>query len=307
MKTHIVVVGSLNADLVQRVKRLPKPGETLFGDELQIIPGGKGANQACAAALLGADVSMVGQVGSDPFGPLLRESLQRAGVDVSQVRTVEGATGTAGIFVLPSGENVIILSAGANGKLAPESVEPALASLTEKSILLTQLEVPLATTEAALRKARAKGAVTILDPAPAQELSREVLEQVDYLTPNQTEAAILLREKSEISSYEEAEAAGRRLFSAGARNAVLKLGAMGVVIVSQGGSQRVSGFRVEAIDTTAAGDIFNAGFAVALGEGKTVGEAARFANAAGAISVTRAGAQSSVPRREEVEAFLART
>jgi ribokinase len=306
VKTNVLVVGSLNADLVQRVERLPRPGETLTGSELQIISGGKGANQACAAALLGARVSMAGQVGSDAFGPLLIASLKGCGVDVSYVRTAEGATGTAGIFVLPSGENVIILSPGANGKLILRDIEAALAELDSGSILLAQLEIPIATTEAALRRARTRGAITILDPAPAQSLPAEFLAQPDYLTPNQTEAALLLGSHSDIVSYEDAEAASRRLLEAGARAVILKLGALGVVVATREERIRVPGFRVDAVDTTAAGDVFNAAFAVALREGKPLAEAARFANAAGAISVTRAGAQSSIPQRKEVEEFLAR-
>jgi ribokinase len=305
VKPNILVVGSLNADLVQRVERLPRPGETLTGSELQIVSGGKGANQAYAAALLGARVCMAGKVGSDPFGSLLVENLQQAGVDVSFVKTAEGATGTAGIFVLPSGENVIILSPGANGKLIARDIEPALAELSEGSILLAQLEVPIATTEFALRKARACRAITMLDPAPAQQLPASLLELADFLTPNQTEAALLLGGNADIVSYEDAEAAGRRLIEMGARTVILKLGPLGVVIVSAGESLRIPGFRVDAVDTTAAGDVFNAAFAVALGESKPLAEAARFANAAGAISVTRTGAQSSIPKRKEVEEFLA--
>jgi ribokinase len=200
VKTKILVVGSLNADLVQRVGRLPKPGETLVGSELQIMAGGKGANQAYAAALLGGRARMAGQVGTDAFGPLLVANLEQGGVDVSAVPAIDGATGTAVIFVLPSGENVIILSPGANGKLAPHHIEAGLADLKPGSILLAQLEVPIATTEFALRRARERSATTILDPAPAQQLPRTLLELADYLTPNQTEAALLLGMKSEIDT-----------------------------------------------------------------------------------------------------------
>lgn len=304
MKPRIVVVGSLNADLVQRIDRLPRPGETLTGSELRIISGGKGANQAYAASLLGGRVSMLGQVGSDAFGPLLIASLERAGVDTANILAIEGATGTAGIFVLPAGENIIILSAGANGTLSPAAIREPLKTLAADSLLLVQLEVPLATTEFALRMARERGAITILDPAPAQTLPAKLCALVDYLTPNQTEAALLLGSTEEIESYERAEAAARKLLALGPRNVILKLGALGVVVANSRGCERVPGFPVQAVDTTAAGDTFNAAFAVALGEGKPPLAAARFANAAASISVTRPGAQSSIPQRAEVDQLL---
>lgn len=304
MKPRIVVVGSLNADLVQRIDRLPRPGETLTGSELRIISGGKGANQAYAASLLGGRVSMLGQVGSDAFGPLLITSLERAGVDTANILAIEGATGTAGIFVLPAGENIIILSAGANGTLSPAAIREPLNTLAADSLLLVQLEVPLATTEFALRMARERGAITILDPAPAQTLPAQLCALVDYLTPNQTEAALLLGSTEEIESYESAEAAARKLLALGPQNVILKLGALGVVVANSRGCERVPGFPVQAVDTTAAGDTFNAAFAVALGEGKPPLEAARFANAAASISVTRPGAQSSIPQRAEVDQLL---
>lgn len=304
MKPRIVVVGSLNADLVQRIDRLPRPGETLTGSELRIISGGKGANQAYAASLLGGRVSMLGQVGSDAFGPLLITSLERAGVDTANILAIEGATGTAGIFVLPAGENIIILSAGANGTLSPAAIREPLNTLAADSLLLVQLEVPLATTEFALRMARERGAITILDPAPAQTLPAKLCALVDYLTPNQTEAALLLGSTEEIESYESAEAAARKLLALGPQNVILKLGALGVVVANSRGCERVPGFPVQAVDTTAAGDTFNAAFAVALGEGKPPLEAARFANAAASISVTRPGAQSSIPQRAEVDQLL---
>lgn len=301
---NIVVVGSLNADLVQRVDRIPRPGETLIGSELTIIPGGKGANQAFAAALLGGTVAMVGRVGNDPFGPTLVENLQKAHVDVSRVQVTSGATGTAAIFVLPSGENIIILSPGANGSLTPEIAAPLLDSLGPASILLTQLEVPLSTTAASLQLARNRGAITILDPAPAQTLPPDLLALVDFLTPNQTEAALLLEAKREVESYEAAEHAAIDLRRRGPANVILKLGPLGVVIASSAGTVRVPSFPVAAVDSTAAGDTFNGAFAVALAERKPLEEAARFANAAAALSVTRQGAQSSIPTRAEVDAFL---
>ena len=303
-KHTIVVAGSLNADLVQRVERFPRPGETVTGSDLSIIPGGKGANQACAAALLGGSVKMIGQVGNDPFGRILIESLARANVDTSGVQVSATATGTAAILVLPTGENLIVISPGANGTLTPDAVAGRLYAIESGSILLTQLEVPLATTDLCLRVARERGAITILDPAPAQGLASELLASVDLLTPNQTEAAFLLGSNIEIESYEEAEQAARELLERGPSAVILKLGSLGVVVATRSAVYRVPGFAVKAVDSTAAGDTFNGALAVALAENRALEEAVKFANAAGAISVTRHGAQSSIPRRAEVDDFL---
>ncbi len=300
----IVVVGSLNADLVQRVERFPRPGETVTGSDLDIVPGGKGANQAYAAALLAGQVEMVGRVGNDPFGPMLVESLAKAGAGTSKIQVSATSTGTAAILVLPNGQNLIVISPGANGKLTPQDVVQSLGTLEPGSILLTQLEVPLETTRGALEIARQHGATTILDPAPAQALSPEILGLVDFLTPNQTEAALLLDQSGEIESYEDAESAARKLLARGPSTVIVKLGALGVVIATIEGSRRVPGFPVQAVDSTAAGDTWNGAFAVALAEGNEIAAAAKFANAAGAISVTRSGAQSSIPTRGEVDRLL---
>jgi ribokinase len=301
----IVVVGSLNADLVQRVERFPRPGETVIGSDLNIVPGGKGANQAYAAALLGGHVEMVGRVGTDPFGPMLVESLAGAGAGTSNIRVSAASTGTAAILVLPNGENLIVISPGANGKLTPQDAVQSLDALEPGTILLTQLEVPVETTQRALEMARQHGATTILDPAPAQTLSPEILELVDFLTPNQTEAALLSDTSGEIESYEDAEGAARKLLARGPSAVIVKLGALGVVIANSEGSRRVPGFPVQAIDSTAAGDTWNGAFAVALAEGKEIAAAAKFANAAGGISVMRSGAQSSILTRGEVDQLLA--
>jgi ribokinase len=301
---NIIVVGSLNADLVQRVERLPKAGETIAGSDLKIIPGGKGANQACAAARLGGKVEMVGCVGDDAFGPMLIKSMQAMGANPSNVHISPGATGTAAILVLSTGENTIVISPGANGRLTPAETMNAMSALTGDSVLLAQLEVPLETTRAALKVARERGATTIFDPAPARSLPSEFLELASFITPNQTEAALLLGSRDEIESYEDAERAAHRLLERGPQVVVMKLGSKGVVIADANGSQRFPSFSVDAVDTTAAGDTWNGAFAVALAENKSLPEAARFANAAGALSVTRYGAQSSIPDRVEVERLL---
>ncbi|HEX4770985.1 MAG TPA: ribokinase [Bryobacteraceae bacterium] len=302
----IVIVGSLNADLVQPVPRVPRPGETILGQDLRIIPGGKGGNQAAAAGLLGGAASMIGAIGNDQLAGLLLNSLHTSNVDTSAIERLDGATGTACILVLPSGENLIVVSPAANGKLTAAVVRAQLSKmLAGPSIVLCQLEVPMAATASTLAMAKEAGAVTILDPAPAQALSSDILSSVTYLTPNQTEAATLLGTDKTIDTFDDAEGAAMELLKLGPANIVLKLGALGCLLADARSRRRVPGFVVEAVDTTAAGDTFNGAFAVALAEGRDNEEAARFANAAAALSVTKFGAQSSIPTREQVSAFLA--
>lgn len=304
MPKKIFVAGSLNIDLVTRLDRLPREGETVSGSDLTLIPGGKGANQACAAARLGGRSVMIGRIGSDPFGGHLLASLNAAGVDTSGVGTSPRATGAALISVLPAGENAIVISPGANATLTPEAALAGLAALEPGDLVLAQLEVPLETVEAVLAYAARAGAVTMLDPAPARPLSGGLLRHVTYLTPNQSEAALLLgHSEAEIRTFEEARQAASRLLDLGLRAVVLKLGSMGCFAATPEFTGGIEAFRVEAVDTTAAGDTFNGAFAVGLAEGMTVADAARFANAAAALSVTRPGAQSSIPSREEVAAF----
>ncbi len=302
---EIVVIGSLNADLVQNVDRLPKPGETIVGGNLQTFSGGKGANQAYAAGRMGARVSMIGQVGSDGLASLLLQSLQSAGVHTDSVGKVDLSTGAAVILVLPDGENLIVISPGANATVTPGLAAQRLSALSEGSYLLSQLEIPIESVDESLAVAKARGATTILDPAPARELSPDLLRKVDFLTPNETETETLLGAPGlKMESDADLELAARAVLALGPRSVVLKLGARGCVIASGEGCQRVPGFKVSAVDTTAAGDVFNGAFATALAEGRGVLQAARFANAAAALSVTRPGAQNSVPSRQEAERFL---
>ena len=304
---NIVVLGSLNADLVQRVERVPRPGETLRGENLETFVGGKGANQAFAASRMGARTAMIGQVGDDSLGKLLLDSLRSAGVDTAAVGLADRPTGAATILVLPSGENLIVISPGANATLSPELAVARLADLDGAGFLLCQLETPIETVEKALAFAKEKGVTTILDPAPARTLSRDVLGNVDLLTPNETEALTLLGaagERIETVSQAEAEAAAKQLLGLGVGTVVLKLGPLGCLVAGSGFCEAIPGFAVEAVDTTAAGDTFNGALAVGLVEGKVLPEAARFANAAAALSTTRAGAQPSMPSREEVERCL---
>lgn len=296
---EIYVVGSLNIDLVTRMDRLPRAGETIAGGDLAIFPGGKGANQACAAGKLGGRARMIGQTGADSFGDQLRASLRSAGVDTAGVGCSDRATGSACISVLPSGENAIVISPGANATVTPDVAVARLAGLGPGDLVLLQLEIPLETVAAVLEFAKTRGAVTILDPAPARDLPSELLRAVDYLTPNESEAASLLGSNAADPS------AASELRDLGPRAVILKLGAAGCFVCDPDFRGNIDGSAVRAVDTTAAGDTFNGAFAVALAEGLAVEAAARFANAAAAISVTRHGAQSSIPDRGEVKAFLA--
>jgi len=303
-----VVVGSLNMDFVVQVERLPAPGETVLGSDFKTIPGGKGANQACAAGRLGGSAvhaRMIGRVGVDSFGDQLKASLAAAGVDVSSVMgTRAQPTGVALIWVEESGQNSIVVASGANWSLSAADIESVRSAFHGARCALFQLETPLEAVSAAMAAARGQGALTILDPAPAQPLSSDLLSAVSVLTPNEPEACILLgRPAARVGPAEALELASA-LRARGPAAVVLKLGDQGCLYADASQTLRSPAFRVEAVDSTAAGDTFNAGLAVALAEGRPIGQALRFANAAAAISVTRLGAQSSVPSRAAVEEFL---
>jgi ribokinase len=309
-KPSIVVVGSLNMDFVVSVRRLPAPGETVLGSNFTMIPGGKGANQACAAGKLSvgaASVRMIGRVGKDPFADHLKASLAAVGVDVSGVHVTKAQpTGCAMIAVDEHGQNSIVVASGANFELAAADVEAMRKWLHGASVCLFQLENPLPTIAAALKLARAEGVTTILDPAPAQALPLDLLASVDILTPNENEALKLLGRAGDTIGLADAPEIAAALLTLGPRTIVLKLGSAGCFLQArdQNRGEHVAGFPVTAVDTTAAGDTFNAALAVALALGEPLPQAATYANAAAAISVTRPGAQPSAPTREEVEAFL---
>jgi ribokinase len=294
----ILVVGSLNMDLVVRVPRFPAPGETISGGDLVLIPGGKGANQAVAAARLGGNVAMLGRVGSDDFGQALLENLAQNRVDVSRVRCDEAATGTATIIVDAHGQNSIVLSPGANGKVTPDEV----IDLPAADTILLQFEIPSETVLSTAQQASEKGMRVIVNPAPARTVSPELLKLVDILVPNETELSLLTGWS--VTDGASTEAAARQLIEQGAGMVVVTRGEQGALSVTGTGVQSVPAFNVNVVDTTAAGDAFIAGLAVQLAEDKPIHDALTFANACGALAVTKFGAQTSLPIREEVDKFL---
>ncbi|WP_129671957.1 ribokinase [Candidatus Chloroploca sp. Khr17] len=300
MKRHILVVGSLNIDLVVQTPQHPQPGETILGGPFATIPGGKGANQAVAAARLGAPVVMIGRTGNDHFGEELRQGLAADHIEISHIAvTSEAATGIALIAVDATGQNSIIVAPGANALLQPQDIQASEALFKTAAVLLVQLETPMATVIEALSLARRYRVPTLLNPAPAQPLGREILGMVDYLLPNEHEIRLL-------SGGEESPAeAARQLRAQGASSVIVTLGSAGALVVDEAGKTAIAPFGVEAVDTTAAGDAFVGAFAVALCEGLSPREAAIWGAAAGAITVTRAGAQPALPRRAEVEALVA--
>ncbi len=307
MTGKIVVVGSLNADLVLAMQRFPAPGETLTAESLSRFPGGKGANQAYGVAKLGAAVWLLGTVGDDEQGAWLRAGLQAAGVDVSHVRTTATqATGTAVVSVERSGRNQIVVVPGANAAFSPaELAQEAAVALVGAKVVLLQLEIPLETVEAAARLARHHGARVVLDPSPAQLLSDALLQAVDYLTPNESELCLLTGAPStKVLSLSEAEARAQSLLTRGARNVLVKLGERGALLVSPRGARPFSALGVAAVDSTAAGDAFNAGLAYGLACGLDETRAIELAGAAGAFTVTGRGAQPSMPSFQDVMNLL---
>lgn len=297
----ILVVGSLNADLVVRVSRFPQPGETISGSDLQIIPGGKGANQAVAAARQGTSVSMLGRVGSDGFGPELINNLKQNNVDTSHVQIdSQAATGTAIIAVDANGQNNIILSPGGNGRVSPDDV--ANVSFSDYKLLLLQLEIPIEAVTAAAQRAKESGLRVLLNPAPARSLPDELISLSDFILPNETELSLLTNHSvHEISS---AENAAETLLERGAQNVIVTLGPNGALIVSGQQVTHVDTYKVDVVDTTAAGDAFIGGFASALLRNKSLEEAVRYGCACGALATTRFGAQPSLPTQQEVERFI---
>ncbi|MEO5770047.1 MAG: ribokinase [Polyangia bacterium] len=309
MGQGITVVGSLNADLVVAVRRFPGPGETVTGHDFAVFPGGKGANQAFAAGRLAAGempVRMVGQVGGDAYGEWLRQSLSRAAVDVTHVRVQQDApTGLAMVAIDAAAQNQIVVVPGANGSFNPAALTAAHHAIADAAVVLLQLEVPLPTVQTAARIAREGGAMVILDPAPARAVADVLLRSADYLTPNESELSVLTGGAPQATLRRgDAVARARQLIARGARKVLVKMGRQGALLVTETTEQLQPAFPVEAVDTTAAGDAFNAGLAFALARGADQTEAIRYASATAAVSVTRVGAQPSMPSRADVDALF---
>ena len=301
-RPKIVVIGSLNMDLVVKAVRAPKRGETVMGEEIHFIPGGKGANQAVGLSRLGAETTMIGTVGSDAFGEELKKVLQKDGIDVSSVKVLDSeATGVASIL-LADGDNSIVVVPGANAQCLPEDLDRYEEKIAVADLVLLQLEIPLVTVEYAIKLARKHGKTVMLNPAPAQSLSQDLLSQVDYLTPNCSELALL----TGISEESPVEQGIQSLLEVGVSCCVTTLGAEGVALMEIGGSSviKVSGHQVPVVDTTGAGDAFNAGLAYALAQNKSIGEAAEFAVRVSALAVTKFGAQGGMPTLAEVEEYF---
>ncbi|MBV4542128.1 ribokinase [Pseudomonas vlassakiae] len=300
MHAKVVVVGSLNMDLVARAQRLPRAGETLAGEHFFTVPGGKGANQAVAVARLGGSVAMVGNVGDDAYGQQLRQALEVEGIDCQAVSVCPGvSSGVALITVDAASQNCIVIIPGGNGLLTPESVQRFDALLQAAEVIICQLEVPVETVAWTLARGRELGKQVILNPAPATgPLPADWFAHIDYLTPNESEAEALAGER--VDDLDSARRAGERLLQLGAGKVIITLGAQGALFVSRDGSQHFPAPKVRPLDTTAAGDTFIGGFAAALVQGKGEAEAIAFGQRAAALSVTRAGAQPSIPYLAEL-------
>ncbi|MCI9875883.1 ribokinase [Pseudomonas atacamensis] len=302
MPANVVVIGSLNMDLVTRAPRLPRGGETLIGHSFATVSGGKGANQAVAAARLGAKVAMIGCVGNDDYGVRLRDALLAEHIDCQAVSVVEDSSGVALIVVDDNSQNAIVIVAGANGAMTEAVIDRFDAVLQAADVVICQLEIPDATVGHALKRARELGKTVILNPAPASRpLPADWFAAIDYLIPNESEAAAL--SGLAVDSLQSAETAATQLIAMGAGKVIVTLGAQGSLFANGKGFEHFPAPTVKAVDTTAAGDTFVGGFAAALADGKSEAEAIRYGQIAAALSVTRAGAQPSIPTMSEVQAF----
>lgn len=296
----VVVVGSINMDLVTRCKRAPKGGETLFGEEFSQVPGGKGANQAVAIGKLGTNVIMLGKIGKDSFGKDMLASMEKNGVNIQHIEEGEKATGIAKIIVEESGQNRILVVAGANSEVDKEYVDRHLATIKESDIVVTQLEIPIETVEYTLKKAKEFGKITILNPAPARELSDEIIKNSDFIILNESELALITG--MAVETEEEIKKAGKKLLDMGVKNLIITLGSKGSLHLNRDKCEFHSAYKVKAIDTTAAGDSFIGGVVREL-NGDSISEAIEFGTKVSAIAVTKKGAQTSIPTIEEVIKF----
>lgn len=302
MKPRIAVMGSLNMDLVVQVENFPKPGQTVLGGDLAYIPGGKGANQAVAAGRLGADVAMIGKVGNDTFAKVLIDNLLENGIDIKGVETEICSTGAALINVTNTGENQIVVSPGANAFVDASLVVQNTELIKKAQVLLVQLETSLESVIKAVEIATSNDTLVILNPAPAQALPQELLAKVDILTPNETELQLL--SGLPVETLEETKTACAALLAKGVKCVVTTLGDKGALACTINEITHVPGYSVsKVVDTTAAGDSFSGALAVALGEKKDLVRAIDFANKVGALTVTKRGAQTSLPSLEDVQKF----
>ena len=303
MTAKIAVLGNINIDFVMRAERMPRPGETLMGSDLKLVPGGKCANQAVTAARVGADVTVIGRLGEDVFGPRLRENLEREGIDTEFITSdPETHTGSAFIALSPSGENSILSCMGANLAVSPEQVEGASEAIGAADMLLVQLGVPLDAVLRAIEIADEAGTKVLFDPTPVRGKLGAMWEHATVACPNETEAEVIIGEPA--TSLEDAARAAQWFADRGVDIPIIKLGAQGALVLTNEGARLVRGYTVDVVDTTGAGDAFAGALGTRLAEGAQVEEAIAFANAAGAMAASRFGAQPSLPTRDEVEALM---
>ena len=298
---NICVIGSLNLDLVVNVDTMPKPGQTIIGSNFKEVPGGKGANQAVAMARLNGNVSMIGKVGEDGFGQTLINSLKNDKVDTTYIQTAKGATGVALITVDKNAQNSIVVSPGANFEVKEDDIDNNIEAIKNSDIVVLQLETPLNTIKYALNKAKELNKYTILNPAPAVKLDDEIIKNVDLLTPNETELEII--SGVSIETEEDIQKAAQIMIEKGVKELIVTLGSKGSLYINKEKSMFKKAYKVEAVDTTAAGDSYTGALAVALSQEKCIEDAMDFASKVGALSVLKEGAQSSLPTLEDVKNF----
>ena len=302
-RPKITVIGSSNTDLVAKVPKLPSPGETVMGTDFIVAPGGKGANQAVAIARIGGDVTFIAKIGTDDNGNRSLENFKKDGINTDFVfQTDEAPSGVALIFVDKNGENMLVPVLGSNGKLCPNDIDKARIAIEKADIVVLQLEIPLETVEYAIKIAYKANVPIVLNPAPARKLEPDLIKMVSYITPNETEAEILTDIK--VVDDHTVEKSGKKLLEFGANTAIITLGKRGAMVVTNNSSELVPAFAVKAVDATAAGDAFTGGFAYAIATGKDVISSARFGNAVAGLTVTKMGAQPSMPTKDELEDFL---
>ena len=298
---NICVIGSLNMDLVVNVDTMPKPGQTIIGSNFKEVPGGKGANQAVAMARLNGNVSMIGKVGEDGFGQTLINSLKNDKVDTTYIQTSKGATGVALITVDKNAQNSIVVSPGANFEVKEDDIDNNIEAIKNSDIVVLQLETPLNTIKYALNKAKELNKYTILNPAPAVKLDDEIIKNVDLLTPNETELEII--SGVSIETEEDIQKAAQIMIEKRVKELIVTLGSKGSLYINKEKSMFKKAYKVEAVDTTAAGDSYTGALAVALSQDKNIEDAMDFASKVGALSVLKEGAQSSLPTLEDVKNF----